>query len=74
MKGSAILFLSLTTLVLVTLVIFVSMNIPFSWVFYLTCLGQLLLVITVYKVLRDDYKTDKTFEDFYEDVPKGSYR
>lgn len=74
MKGSAMLFLSLTTLVLVTLVIFVSMNIPFSWVFYLTCLGQLLLVITVYKVLRDDYKTDKTFEDFYEDVPKGSYR
>lgn len=74
MKGSAMLFLSLTTLVLVTLVIFVSMNIPFSWVFYLTCFGQLLLVITVYKVLRDDYKTDKTFEDFYEDVPKGSYR
>lgn len=74
MKGSAMLFLSLTTLVLVTLVIFVSMNIPFSWVFYLTCFGQLLLVITVYKVLRDDYKTDKTFKDFYEDVPKGSYR
>jgi hypothetical protein len=35
------------------------------------CIGQILLIITVYKVLTDDYTTTKTFEDFYEDyTPK----
>jgi len=31
------------------------------------CVGQLLLIFTVYKVLVDDYTTNKTFGDFYED-------
>lgn len=74
MKNSAMFFLTITTIVLVVLVFLVALNIPFSWVFYLTCIGQLLLIITVYKVLRDSYTTDKTFKDFYEDVPKGNYR
>jgi hypothetical protein len=30
------------------------------------------LVLMVYKVLTDNYKTDKTFEDFYEDHPIGN--
>ena len=32
-------------------------------------MGQMFLAITVYKVLRDNYSTKKTFEDFYEDRP-----
>lgn len=45
----------------------VSMDLPFNWVFYMTVLGQVFVVVMVYRVLRDDYQTDKTFEDFYED-------
>jgi uncharacterized membrane protein YqjE len=41
----------------------------FSLVFFLVVLGQALLIFTVYKVLKDDYTTDKTFDDFYEDRP-----
>ncbi len=69
MKISAMTLLGVTTLLLVTVVIFAAMNFPFSWVFYATCAGQVLLVYTVYRVLTDDYDTDKTFRDFYEDRP-----
>ncbi|AWX46298.1 hypothetical protein HME9304_03331 [Flagellimonas maritima] len=69
MKFSAMNWLALTTLILVTVTIFASMNMAFNWVFYLTVFGQTMLVITVYKVLTDDYTTDKTFKDFYEDKP-----
>ncbi len=45
------------------------MNLSFSWVFHITVLGQAMLVLTVYKILTDNYKTEKTFRDFYEDKP-----
>ena len=63
-----------TTLVLVTVTIMAAMNFPFNWVFYVTVLGQAAVVYMVYKVLTDNYTTDKTFEDFYEDNPIGNYR
>jgi TRAP-type C4-dicarboxylate transport system permease small subunit len=69
MKIPAMYYLAFTTFILVTVTIFATMNISFSWVFYLTLIGQALLVFTVYKVLRDDYTTTKTFDDFYEDRP-----
>ncbi|MBO6533346.1 MAG: hypothetical protein JJ885_03040 [Muricauda sp.] len=69
MKISAMDWLGLTTLVLVTVTLFAAMDLAFNWVFYLTVLGQVALIITVYKVLRDDYTTEKTFKDFYEDRP-----
>lgn len=69
MKISAMTLLAITTVLLLTVVIFATMNFSFSWVFYTTCLGQALLVYTVYKVLTDDYQTEKTFKDFYEDRP-----
>ena len=69
MKISALTFLGLTTLVLLTVVVFVAINIPFNWIFYITCVGQVLLVYSVIRILKDDYTTDKTFADFYEDHP-----
>lgn len=63
------LWVVLTTLVLIMVTIFSAMNFPFGLVFYLTVLGQILVVVMVYKVLTDNYTTDKTFEDFYEDRP-----
>ncbi len=71
MKLSAITYLVLTTFVLITVAIFAAMDFPFGWVFYLTVLGQGLLIFSVFKVLRDSYTTDKTFKDFYEDHPIG---
>lgn len=69
MKISAMFLLALTTLILLTVVLFSAMNLPFSWVFLLTTFGQILLVVTVYRILKDNYTTEKTFDDFYEDHP-----
>ncbi|MCW8980872.1 MAG: hypothetical protein OQJ83_05745 [Altibacter sp.] len=71
MKPSALTWVAITTLILLTVVIFVAMDMPFGWVFYLTTLGQAVLVYTVYRVLTDDYTTHKTFDDFYDDHPIG---
>jgi len=54
-----------TTMVLISLTIMAAMNFPFNWIFYITVLGQIMLVYMVFKVLTDNYTTDKTFEDFY---------
>ncbi|RFN60243.1 hypothetical protein [Marixanthomonas ophiurae] len=67
MKLSAISWLVITTFVLLTVLIFSLMNFSFNWVFYLTALGQVFLIYTIYKILTDTYTTDKTFDDFYED-------
>jgi TRAP-type C4-dicarboxylate transport system permease small subunit len=71
MNISPIFYLIITTLVLITVTIFAAMDLPFSWVFYLSVFGQALLVFSVIKVLKDNYTTDKTFKDFYEDHPIG---
>lgn len=71
MKSSAMLWVVATTLVLILVTVMATLNFSFSWVFYITVLGQLMIVYMVYKVLTDNYKTLKTFEDFYEDYPIG---
>ncbi len=69
MKIPVMFYVGLTTILLVMLTLMVSMNMAFTWVFYTMCLGQALVLLMVYKVLRDNYTTDKTFEHFYEDRP-----
>jgi len=69
MKIPVMFYVGLTTFLLVMLTVMVSMNMAFTWVFYTMCLGQILVIIMVYKVLRDVYTTDKTFEHLYEDRP-----
>lgn len=71
MKSLALPLLFVTTMVLLLVVVFSVMDFPYSWVFFATLFGQVLLVVTVYKILREAYHTDKTFEDFYEDYPIG---
>ncbi len=65
-------YVALTTIMLLTVTIMVSMDMPFNWVFYLTCLGQIMVAVMVYKVLTDNFTTEKTFSDFYEDHPIGN--
>ncbi|WP_232454991.1 hypothetical protein [Gilvibacter sp. SZ-19] len=74
LKISAMSLVYITTLLLVTLTIMVTMDLPFNWVFYLSVLGQVFVVLMVYRVLTDDYSTDKTFEDFYEDYDTETQR
>lgn len=69
MNSSAMFWVGITTLVLITVTIMATMDFPFNWVFYLTVIGQIMVVYMVYRVLTDHYQTDKTFEDFYEDRP-----
>ncbi|MGB5555470.1 MAG: hypothetical protein WBM83_12480 [Flavobacteriaceae bacterium] len=69
MKFSAMFWVAITTLVLITVTIMATMGFPFNWVFYVTVLGQFLVVFMVFKVLKDNYTTTKTFDDFYEDYP-----
>ncbi len=69
MKTSAMFWVGTTTMVLLTVTIMAAMNFPFNWVFYITVLGQAMIVYMVYRVLTDKYTTNKTFKDFYEDVP-----
>ena len=69
MKNSPFPYVIITTLLLVTITVMSAMDFPFNWVFYLTVIGQVAVVMMVYKVLTDNYTTDKTFEYFYEDRP-----
>ncbi|RKN79378.1 hypothetical protein [Ulvibacterium marinum] len=69
MQSTSMFWVGITTLLLVMVTIMVAMDFPFNWVFYLTVLGQILIVYMVYKVLTENYHTEKTFEDFYEDYP-----
>ncbi|MFS4466791.1 hypothetical protein [Maribacter sp. 2210JD10-5] len=69
MIRNAMFWVTMVTLLLITVTIMATMNFPFNWVFYITVLGQLSVVYMVYKVLTDNYSTNKTFEDFYEDAP-----
>lgn len=72
MRNTAMVWVAITTLTLIVITIMVTMNFPFNWVFYVTVLGQAAVVYMVYKVLTDDYSTEKTFDDFYEDYPIGN--
>ena len=69
MKTSAMFWVGATTIVLITVTVMAAMNFPFNWVFYITVLGQVMIVYMVYRVLTDTYITNKTFKDFYEDFP-----
>lgn len=67
MKNNGITYLILTSILLVIITILVYFNTNFPLVFYLTFFGQCLLVYSVYRILTDNYKTERNFDDWYED-------
>lgn len=71
MKDSAMFWVAATTLVLNSVTIMSAINLPFNWVFYVTVLGQVMIVFRVYSVLKDNYTTDKTFADFTKIIRLG---
>ena len=69
MKLSVHAWVAWLTFLLLTITIMSAMNFPFNWVFWLTIIGQGLLVYVVFKVLKDDYDTPLKFNDWYQDQP-----
>lgn len=69
MKITAINWLVITTVLLIILSVLAYFNISFGIIFGIMLIGQALLIFSVYKILRDNYSTDKTFKDLYEDRP-----
>ncbi len=72
MKVPVLFYVAVTTLLLISVSIMVSMSLPINWIFWVTCVGQVLIVMMVYRTLTDNYTTNKTFKDFYEDHPIGN--
>lgn len=64
-------YIVLTTSLLVILAIMAYFELPFNLMFFTTLTGQFFLLVMIYKILTDDYQTEKTFEDWYEDKPIG---
>ena len=71
MKNRAMLWVIASTLMLLIVTIMSAMNFPFNWVFCVRVIGHVMAVFMLYRVLKDNYKTEKTFADFYEDHPIG---
>ena len=69
MRQSAHLYVIISSLLLVAVAVMVFYNIPYPVVFYTVLVGQVFWLFTVYEVLTDNYTTDKTFDDWYEDKP-----
>jgi hypothetical protein len=71
MRFSVAFYIGITTILLVAVAAMVFYNLSFTAVFLTVLAGQSWWILTVYKVLSDDYSTDKTFDDWYEDYPIG---
>lgn len=71
MKAWPVIFIIAITLILFTVAVLSVLQFPFHWVFWLTVIGEVALIVTVFIVLKDNYSTNKTFKDFYEDHPIG---
>jgi ABC-type bacteriocin/lantibiotic exporter with double-glycine peptidase domain len=74
MKSSPFPYVIITTLLLITVTIMATLNFSFTWVFYLTVIGQIAVVLMVYKTLKEKYTTNKTFEHYYQDHPIESFK
>ena len=71
MRFSVTFYVGITTILLVAVAVMVFYDFPFDAVFYTVLAGQAWWLLTVYKVLTNNYSTKKTFEDWYEDHPIG---
>ena len=69
MKQKAHIYVIISTLLLVAIAVMVFYDVSYPVVFYTVLTGQAFWLFTVYKVLTDNYTTEKTFDDWYEDHP-----
>lgn len=71
MRQTAHIYVIISSLILVAIAVMVFYNVSYPIVFYTVLFGQAFWLFTVYKVLTDNYSTEKTFDDWYEDHPIG---
>lgn len=71
MKFSALFYVIITTFLLIAVGVMVHYDVSYDIVFYTVLAGQAWWLFTVYKVITDDYTTEKAFDDWYEDHPIG---
>lgn len=69
MKLSLTFYILLSTSLLIAVAVMAFYELTFNWIFFSTLAGQASLLVMVYKILTDDYSTEKTFEHWYEDRP-----
>lgn len=69
MKNFAIKIIMLTTLFFLGFVVYTHFEVIPWLLLTLFVIGHLLILYMVYSVLKDPYKTKKTFKDWYEDRP-----
>lgn len=68
MKNStSIIWISITSLLLVFNAIASQLGIPYVWLLNLTAIGSILVIIMVYKVLTADITVDQNFDDWFEE-------
>ncbi|MGB7843080.1 MAG: hypothetical protein WBL21_09830 [Salinimicrobium sp.] len=67
MRSSVTFYIAVTTVFLVALVVLVFFNFSYSAIFYTMIAGQALWLLTVFKILTNNYSTKKSFDDWYED-------
>lgn len=72
MKNFAIKLVWFTTIYVFIFAGLCQTNIILPVLMGLYCMGIPLILFLVYTVLNDDYKTTKTFKDWYEDYPNES--
>ncbi len=70
MKNFAIKLVWFTTLVVFMTTILAQTSVDRQIFLVLIITGPLLIMYMVYRVLKDNYHTNKTFNDWYEDYPK----
>ena len=71
MRQTAHIYVIISSLILVAIAVMVFYNVSYPIVFYTVLFGQAFWLFTVYKVHTDNYTTEKTFDDWYEDHPIG---
>jgi hypothetical protein len=72
MKNTAMFLVVFTTIFLVVFTVFSQLEISLRIMNAMFLAGNGLVLLMVYKVLKDKYTTSKTFKDWYEDHPKKS--
>lgn len=56
-----------TTLAVVTYILFSQLSVPVPLVFLFFIICTALMLYMIYRILKDPYKTQKTFSDWYQD-------
>jgi len=70
MKNLALISVYITTAFLVVFTIYSQLDVSLKVMNILFIIGNLLVILMVYNVLKDKYTTSKTFKDWYEDCSK----